>query len=71
MDQCDACEALLELYQLSGELLQRVCPQQQVRPLEVSAECSCRGVPGAAGMWGSWGIVFGLVLFVFISWTSE
>ena len=35
VEQCDACEALLELYQLAGELLGHICPQETVKAVEV------------------------------------
>ncbi|XP_037086283.1 protein unc-79 homolog [Pollicipes pollicipes] len=38
VDQCDACEALLELYQLAGELLSYICPQEMVKPVELVEE---------------------------------
>ena len=38
VEQCDACEALLELYQLAGELLGYICPQETVKAVEVRVE---------------------------------
>ena len=37
VEQCDACEALLELYQLAGELLGYICPEETVKSVEVSS----------------------------------